>query len=73
MSDNIKIRGFNYPSAKIREDILEDKLSVPVGETFYGLPAALAYRWLNQDEENEQFQVFLNGQWQDAESIDFDF
>jgi hypothetical protein len=72
-TNTIKIQGFNYPKAKVREDILEQNLSVPVGEGYYGLPEALAYRWKDADTDEEQFQVYLNGQWQDAQSIDFEF
>ena len=67
MSTQIKIKGFNYPAATVREDILEQKLSVPVGSDYYGSSAPLAYRW-----KGDEFQVFLNEKWQTAESIDFD-
>jgi hypothetical protein len=31
------------------------------------------YRWLNEDTCDEQFQVFWLDEWQDAQSIDFEF
>jgi hypothetical protein len=69
----IKVNGVNFPAAKIRQDLLEEELSVPVGDGHYGSKEPVAYRWKNLGQDNEQFQVHLNGEWQDAESIDFDF
>lgn len=56
--------------AIIRPDILEKNLSVPVGSTHYGKETPLPYRWTRDDEG---FEVFLDGKWQEAYSIDFDF
>jgi hypothetical protein len=69
----IKVNGVNYPAAKIRQDLLEQELAVPVGDGHYSSKESVAYRWLNLGQDNEQFQVHVNGEWQDAESIDFDF
>lgn len=54
----------------IRKSILDKGLAVPIGDKHASPYYDLQYRWLNDDE---QFQVFYLGEWQDAESIDFDF
>ena len=54
---------------KIRKDLLEKELSIPVGESFVGTKERFEYRWV----DDEQFQIFYEGIWQDAESIDFEF
>lgn len=58
-----------YKQAWIRADIVEKGLAVPVGDKFYGLREPLSYQWLN----DETFQVFFEGSWQEAHSIDWDF
>lgn len=57
-----------HQTCKIRKDILDQNLSVPVGNEYYGGVEPLKYRW-NKD----QFQVFYKDKWQLAESIDFEF
>jgi hypothetical protein len=69
----VMIEGFYYPQAIVRPDLIEQELSVPVGEEHYGSPEPLPYRWKDMDTDDEQFQIYLNGKWQDAESIDWDF
>lgn len=69
----VNIDGFNYPQAVVRPDLIEEETSVPVGEGYYGSTEPLPYRWKDMDTEDEQFQVYYNGQWQDAISIDWDF
>lgn len=64
----IKIEGFNYPVAKVRQDLLDEGTAVPVGKNYYTSAEPLAYRW-----KGEEFEVYLNGKWQCAESIDFEF
>lgn len=61
--------------AVIRKDLVKQSLSVPVGDSYVSgvLGQRFEYRWVNEDEPGEQFQVFHDGSWQDAESIDFDF
>lgn len=54
--------------AKIREDIWLENLSVPVGEFFYSSRVKLPYRWVKK-----QFQVFYKGNWENADSIDWEF
>lgn len=63
-----KINGIEYSLAVVRKDLLEEKLGVPVGEGYYYAADPLPYRWIN-----EEFQVYYNGKWESAESIDFDF
>jgi len=67
----INIDGYNYPLAKVRQDLLDEETAVPVGKDYYASAEPLAYRWTGED--GETFQVHLNGKWQYAESIDFDF
>lgn len=61
----------------IRPDLLAKELGVPVGLGHYRLPEPLEYRWVNgagfPDDDGEEFQVLLDGEWQEAQSIDFDF
>lgn len=59
-----------YNSTQVRLDILKNKESVPVGDGYYGEEQRLPYRWVNNDED---FQVYLDGKWQEAQSIDFQF
>jgi hypothetical protein len=33
----------------------------------------IPYRWKNEQTLDEQFQVLYNGEWCDAQSIDFEF
>ena len=56
----------------VRPDIIEKELSVPLGEhgKSYGKNYPLQYRWT---EIVEEFQVLYEGEWLNAESIDFDF
>ena len=57
----------------IRKDLQDTDLGTPVGDTyvFYlGEAQRFEYRWLNNDKE---FQIFLDGEWLEADSIDFDF
>lgn len=52
----------------IRKDILEQGLAVPVGDEYYGEKEPLEYKWFK-----DVFKVRLNGKWQMAMSIDFEF
>ena len=54
---------------RIRKSILNKGLAVPIGEKHASPSYDLQYRWV----DDECFQVFYLGEWQDAESIDFDF
>lgn len=58
----------NPKFAIVRKDILEREENVPVGNDYYGENKPLEYRW-----KGEEFQVKINGKFQEAESIDFDF
>jgi len=64
----VKVKGFNYPTTKVRQDLLNDQVAVPVGKNYYSSPEPLPYRW-----KDEEFQVYLNNNWHYAESIDFEY
>lgn len=53
----------------IRKDLLEMSLGVPVGNTYYWEDAPLEYRWV----DDTRFEVKYNGEWQEAESMDWEF
>lgn len=66
---NIRSAGF----CVVRPDLIAKNERVPIGGG-YPLNATnekrpIPYRWIN----DENFQVFVNNCWQDAESIDFNF
>ncbi len=54
---------------RVRKDILKKKLSVPIGNEYYGEAEPLEYRWVNDVE----FEVWYKDKWQSALSIDFDY
>jgi len=63
-------------TCRIREDLLNEELGVPVGEGFYRDSAPIPYRWAKEEwekEEEAEFEVFHEGVWQSAESADFEF
>jgi len=45
----------NIKFAKIRPDLIEEELAVPVGEYYVFTTDKLPYRWLNDDEI---FQIY---------------
>lgn len=53
---------------RIRKDLLEQNLKIPVGDKYIAEDREYSYRWLK-----DQFQIYLNGKFQDASSIDFEF
>ena len=54
----------------MRNDLYEDGLHIPVGEDNYILNRSPhAYKWKGDDD----FLIFLNGCWQEAESADWEF
>jgi hypothetical protein len=58
---------------QIRKD-LED-MCIPVGDTYVQQldeTQFFEYRWLNEGTDTEQFQVKVDGIFQDAQSIDFE-
>lgn len=55
---------------KVRKDLVKKGLSVSIGNKYCHPLQELKYRW---SEDDTVFQVFYLGEWQDAESIDFDF
>lgn len=52
---------------KVRQDLLDEGLSVEVGGDYYGESDPLPVRG-----EDSDFQVFYNGEWVDACSIDWE-
>jgi hypothetical protein len=66
-----KIDGQLYSTTRIRADILEQELRVPVGEEYYGSADPIPYRW--KDDGDDVFEVYHNGSWKEAQSIDFEF
>lgn len=71
--------------AIIRKDIQEDESAVPVWEGidddhtqfhYHSDTRPVEYRWLKyqpEDEDEDRFQVLIDGQWLDAYSIDWEF
>jgi|LAHU01.1.fsa_nt_gb hypothetical protein len=64
-------------SCIIREDLQAKNLGVPITnpqteetEYHYG-SEALPFQW--EEDADEQMQIFKNGRWYNAYSIDFDF
>lgn len=55
-------------TCKVRADILNQNLAVPIGNVYYGESKPLPYRW-----RKDVFQVFYNNKWEFAKSVDFDF
>ncbi len=62
---------------QIRQDIIDNNEAVPIE---MGLIRYInehdkidGHRWINEGEDNEQFQVKHRGIWWNAQSIDFDF
>jgi hypothetical protein len=58
-------------TCRIRKDLLDGDMGVPVGNDYIREDIEYEYQWIGKDEE--EFQIKLNGKWQDAQSIDFDF
>jgi hypothetical protein len=52
----------------VRKDLLEQGISVPVGNDYYGEKEPLEYKW-----RLDEFYVFYKGFWEEASSIDFEF
>lgn len=57
---------------QIRKDIQADGYGVPVGTGYYSDSSGLESRWVNEGTDSERFQVLLNGEWLEAESIDWE-
>ena len=71
MSKTTIIEGREYNKAKVRKDLLEEQVAVPVGKNYYSSPEPLPYRW--KDDGDEEFEIFINGKWHLSESIDWEF
>ena len=59
-----------WSKAKVRSDLIEKGLAVPVGNEYYDGKKPLMYRWIDDDKE---FQVFYKGKWVEGNSIDWVF
>ena len=55
-------------TATVRKDLQDDEMGVPVGDTYYGKKDPLEYKW-----DGDTFMVKLDGKWQEAESVDWEF
>jgi hypothetical protein len=55
---------------EVRKDLLKKGLAVSIGDKYCSTSQKLQYRW---SEDDTVFQVLYCGEWQDAESIDFNF
>ena len=68
IKDSINHNNGNMPLCAVRPDLVNEGLSVPVGDTYveYG---TYQYRWM----DDNRFQILLNGQWLYACSADFVF
>jgi hypothetical protein len=54
---------------KIRQDLLDQNLKVPIGNSYYtGSKRLYQYMW-----RKDKFYIKFRGRWQEALSIDFDF
>jgi hypothetical protein len=52
----------------VRKDLVEEGLSVPVGDDTYIESGKYEYRWVGED-----FEILIGDKWLFADSIDFDF
>jgi hypothetical protein len=60
---------YKHKKCKLRPDLVKLELSVPIGGSDYlSDPSPINYRWVD-----DEFQVYFNGKWQTAYSIDFEF
>jgi len=69
ISDRLRFEGGSQmSSARMRPNLFNNGLAVPVGDEYYYDRAPLKYRW-----HNNTFQVFHKRTWQNAFSIDWEF
>lgn len=61
-----KIKNSGY--CHIRKDLIEQDLSVPVGNKYLFVKSLVRYKWIGQ-----QFYVMAFKSWKKAYSIDFEF
>lgn len=54
----------------LRKDLASKNTQVAVGNRWVSSTYPMKYRWLGEDEG---FQIWAHNDWQDAESIDWDF
>ena len=62
-------------SCTVRKALSCQGISVPVGGSYktFGQFERVAYRWRSVSSDNDTFEVRINGMWQKANSIDFEF
>lgn len=65
----VPVKPIRYSKAVVRKDLTEPYLGVPVGDGYYFGSNPLKYRWVTE----RCFQVYLDGKWQEAISLDWDF
>ena len=53
-------------TVKVRRDLVEKGLSVPVGDLMCAGSRTYKSRWKGED-----FEIFYRGKWRDAMSVDF--
>jgi len=65
---------------RIRDDceigtkiFLGDEKEIFMVEKLSKTQPIFSYRFINAGEDNEQFQVYRNGMYRDAQTVDFDF
>ena len=56
---------------KVRKDLVEQGVGVPVGDAYICDDVEYKYRWLNDDAEG--FEVLHDGEYKTAYTVDFDF
>ncbi len=61
----------NY--CRARKDATGDYIRVGHVWVHIRMLKSVAYRWINEGTDKEEFQIFYNVAWREAQSIDFDF
>lgn len=57
------------PQCRIRQDILEQALAVPVGDTFIDTAEPLEYQY----DENDVIWILWDDEWQEGVGTDYEF
>jgi hypothetical protein len=62
-------------TCSLRKDLSCQGISVPVGRGYksFGQFQKVAYRWRSVHRADDTFEIRVNGMWQEANSIDFEF
>lgn len=56
---------------KIRRDLIQKGLRVPIAHAYIGTDREYGYRWTGKG--GNIFQIWYRGNWNTAQSIDFEF